>query len=517
MVGDQLQRLVGEGAPVVLRTPLGVEVDGRFTAVDADRGRLTVELEEDPPPLNLDDAVRLYFPRNGQRWCLHATLHHFPKPTSLVLDFPKKIEAADRRQEPRAALHSGLVEAVVRTALYDGLVFHGPALSLSLNGFSFRVETVEGPGGTVPWRRGLLEPGRAFESVVLRHEGKEMEGEGRLLWVEGDHIGLRLRNLVAEDKERLAGLVRLHAFIAPSVLDLGKAPAAPLERPPTPGEVARDRSQALMLLKKRGRTLVLAMKAGHLREGLRTRLLSFGYGKVEVVDTLGQWLELMHAMPVDLVFIDGGVKELQGMELASFLHQSRGERNFSIVLAEQLEGKSLSLVARKAGVTLLLAKPYMLDAALDAQLEGALDLRPPEHHEDHAMPSARHKRKAIALVMPAGPPRDALQSFLLSEGFSRVLAAGTVGELVRALQSPTLGLVFVDWEEPYLPGMEVAAFLVHLPFATRPQILFAGDVARQSEEAHSLGIARVVPKGYALNAPLVRALLEAMEEMEKAG
>jgi hypothetical protein len=63
--------------------------------------------------------------------------------------------------------------------------------------------------------------------------------------------------------------------------------------------------------------------------------------------------------------------------------------------------------------------------------------------------------------------------------------------------------------------LEVAAFLAGQHGVRPPQLVLAGD-ARIEEEAHALGIARVVPKGYPLNGPLVRALLEVMEGLEAA-
>lgn len=508
-----LQRMAADQWPLVVQTPMGVQVEGSISGIDVDRSRLLVELSADPPPLQPGDALELFLHHQGQRWAMSAPLHHFPRPTSLVLRLPQAIRCADRRQEPRWAVPAGVARASVSTTLFEGLQVEGELLSLSAGGFAFRAERLQGPEGPRAWDPALLPPGRTLEGAQIQGFPFALEGEGRVLWQERGCVGVLLRGLPPEAKEALAALVSAKAEAPPTVFALEAAhlppPALPLTRE------APGRSQALLRLKKRGRTLVLAMKGGHLREALRERLLAWGYGRVEGVDSLAQWLEFSQQNTVDLVFIDGGFKELQGLELASFLHQARGEMAYAIVLAEQLEGTSLGLLAKRAGITQLLGKPYTLDERLDAVLEGALDLRPPVVTEAAPMPSSRHKRRAVALAMPPGPKREALQAFLLGEGFSRVLPAGTVAELIRVLQSPTLGLVFVDWEEGSLSGLEVAAFLAGQHGVRRPQLVLAGD-ARIEEEAHALGIARVVPKGYPLNGPLVRALLEVMEGLEAA-
>ncbi len=514
VIQEQLQRLVGEQYPLVVRTAQGVDVDGYFYALDMDRGRLMVELKDDPPSLQPDEPLTLFFHRNDQRWAMSTALHHFPRPTSLVLLMPSEVKCADRRQDPRCVLPEEKLTVVARTALYDGLSFQGSLLSLSPGGLSFRVESVEGPSGKMHWRRGLLEPGRAFEALQVSGLPFGVDCEGRLLWVEEDRIGIRLRGLTNEVREALAKYVQSHPVVPPTVLELGEA--VDREVAPPPMEVP-DRSQALLRLKKRGRSIVLAMKSGHLRDALQGILREWGYGRVDAVENLGQWLELSQTQTVDLVFIDGGLKELHGIELASFLHQARGERSYAIVLAEQLTGTSLGIVAKRAGVTQLLDKPYTLDKSLDILLESVLDLRPLITEEVVATPSARHKRKAVALAMPPGARRDALQAFLLGEGFCRVLPAGTVGELIQTLQSPTLGLVFVEWEDTRLSGLEVAAFLAAQQGVTHPQYVLVGDPARFDEETRALGIARIVPRSYALNGKLTDLLLEVMESFEAVG
>ncbi len=283
---------------------------------------------------------------------------------------------------------------------------------------------------------------------------------------------------------------------------------------PAPSPVPLDaRAEALVRIKKRGRTLVLAMKPSLVRDTVVEFLTKEGYGKVLCVETVEQWLELSATKHIDLVFIDGGLKEMQHLELAAFLHQGRGHQSFAILLAlaggSRLEDDQL----QRAGVNQLLPKPYTLDATLSLALEQVLDLRPPEAPEVKVPVPADVRNRPVALAMLPGAHRDALQAFLLGQGFARVIPAGTLGELIRALHSPSLGLVFVDWEESTPTGLEVAAFLAAQATDGRFALVLAAPQPHKAlaVEALELGVARLVTKPYELKGPLVEALLKAME------
>lgn len=272
------------------------------------------------------------------------------------------------------------------------------------------------------------------------------------------------------------------------------------------------RAQALLRIKKRGRTLVVAMRAGMVRDAVVAFLEKDGYGKVLTVETMEQWLELASSKHVDLVFIDGGVKEMQNLELANFLHQGRGHQSFAIVISLAGGSRLSEEEVQQAGINQLLPKPYTLDASLSLVLEVALDIRPVETSVPAPPIPGELRQRPIALAMVPGPNRDALQAFLLGQGFGRVVPAGTLGELIRTLHSPSLGLVFVDWEETSPTGLEIAAFLA----AHAPDRRFALALAapqphgRLAVEAMELGVARLITKPYELKGPLVEALLLAM-------
>ncbi len=514
---EHLALLLQERRRLTVETPGGVELEAWADALDEGRGRFTLRLSHPSPPVSPGDALRVAFNFEGQRWAGTAQLHHYPDRSTYVASLPRVFDAADRRAHPRWAPPEAVGRVEVRTHLGEGLVLRGSLLSLSEGGLCLQVEGLEGPEGRVYWKEGLLEEGQAFEAVLLQGiEGlPEVEAEGRLAWTdmgeEGLRLALRLRGLRESSREAL------RAFLVPRLPPLPEQlPPAPVVAFLAPGEEAAPappRSQALLRLKKRGRTVVVAMKAGLVRDAVVEFLEKDGYGKVRTVDTLGQWLELSAAKPVDLVFIDGGVKELHDLELASFLHQSRGHQSFAIVLAMDTMGTSLGLLTKKAGVNHLLSKPYTLDVTLTQALEVALDLRTQEGPAPVASSQGLLKRKPLALAMPPGPARDALQAYLLGEGFARVLPAGTLGELIRTLHSPTLGLVFVDWEESNLTGLEVAAFLASQGNGPRFTLVLACPQAsaRLVREATELGVAQVVVKPYGLKGPLVETLLKALE------
>ncbi len=303
----------------------------------------------------------------------------------------------------------------------------------------------------------------------------------------------------------------IQALLAPAETGgMSEAPSATGSMTASGDGVAR--AQALLRIKKRGRTLVVAMRPGMVRDAVVAFFEKDGYGKVLTVETLAQWLELAASKHVDLVFIDGGVKEMQNLELANFLHQGRGHQSFAIVLALANVDQVSETEVKQAGINQLLPKPYTLDAGLALAIEVALDIRPTEISPPATPIPGELRQRPIALAMVPGPNRDALQAFLLGQGFARVLPAGTLGELIRTLHSPSLGLVFVDWEETSPTGLEVAAFLA----AHAPDRRFALALAAAQPhgplavEAMELGVARLVTKPYELKGPLVEALLLAM-------
>jgi DNA-binding response OmpR family regulator len=125
-------------------------------------------------------------------------------------------------------------------------------------------------------------------------------------------------------------------------------------------------------VKKRSRGLLLAMPEGPEREALAAFLTKDGYGRVWAAAALTDLLE--HLDEVDLVFVDGGVTELQGLDLATLLRQRLGDEKTPVVLAAASVDADLVLGAQETGVAQVLVKPYDLDLDLARMIEGHLGI-----------------------------------------------------------------------------------------------------------------------------------------------
>ena len=125
-------------------------------------------------------------------------------------------------------------------------------------------------------------------------------------------------------------------------------------------------------MKKRTRIILLAMPEGPDRDALVACLLLDGYGKVRVAATLTELLAYLE--DIHLVFVDEGVAELQGLALASLIHQRLDDENIPILLAETSVDAELVMGARENGVAQVLVKPYELDPDFLRMLEGHLGI-----------------------------------------------------------------------------------------------------------------------------------------------
>ena len=125
-------------------------------------------------------------------------------------------------------------------------------------------------------------------------------------------------------------------------------------------------------MKKRTRGVLLAMPEGPDREALAAFLAQDGYGRIRVAGTLTELLE--HLADVQLVFLDGGVAELQGLALASLIRQRLEDGETPVLLAEGSVDAELVLGAQEHGVAQVLVKPYGLDQEFLHMLEEHLGI-----------------------------------------------------------------------------------------------------------------------------------------------
>jgi PleD family two-component response regulator len=133
-----------------------------------------------------------------------------------------------------------------------------------------------------------------------------------------------------------------------------------------------NRGSALARMKKRTRGVLLAMPEGRDRNALVAFLAADGYGKLRVAATLTELLDQLDE--VQLVFVDGGVAELQGLALASLLRQRLEGEATRVILAEASVDAELVLGAQETGVAQVLVKPYGLDPDLLQTIEGHLGI-----------------------------------------------------------------------------------------------------------------------------------------------
>ena len=127
-----------------------------------------------------------------------------------------------------------------------------------------------------------------------------------------------------------------------------------------------------------------------------------------------------------------------------------------------------------------------------------------------AQEDQRQKRfKTLALVMPPGHDREAIQTYLSTQGFTRVLPAGTLSELAVMTRKSPPDAFLVDWPDTSRPELDIVLFLGKYPFSPTPSIILACThaTAQFAREANRLGVSHLLVKPYALDSSLVELLL----------
>ncbi|MBI4914011.1 MAG: response regulator [Acidobacteria bacterium] len=161
--------------------------------------------------------------------------------------------------------------------------------------------------------------------------------------------------------------------------EAGRNPASETPAPVPKPSAASARNPALLRLKKRSRSVILAIPPGNGHQvPVVDHLTEEGYGRVIVANHLS---ELVPALEGEFssqgcLLVDGGVAELGGMELVEALRRLQGELP-PVILAQEEISTALVLAARRAGVTQLMVKPYALDESFSAIVEQALGLSVP--------------------------------------------------------------------------------------------------------------------------------------------
>jgi CheY-like chemotaxis protein len=413
-----------------LRVPLNI-VDGQGRAAVATLGSVSEERISISPqgPLTLDKgaAVDILFLLDGLRFKASTRLQE-TKPGAVALDLPSNLNLAERRKKPRARINTREgATAIALTGLFDGVGLNGIIENISEGGLCIRVEKVMEVKTQRKMHMGanVLAIGQPLMLIKLTKLPKcaPIELAGTVAWVDASQ-GLLVGITFDKGKEGLLGpvrsLVSSRATAIPSSVPLKvrrqpeaesdpdepihrppprrehepvagaphPAPIAPPQPPPTPAlppseldpvpalvaAPVDERSQALLRVKKRSRGILLAMPAGPDRDAVSAFLAEDGYGRVLLTDTLTNLLEQVEKPGIHLIFVDGGVAELQDLALASLLRHRLEEDMPPVVLAEGTVDSELVLGAQETGVAQILVKPYDLDEAFLHMIEGHLGI-----------------------------------------------------------------------------------------------------------------------------------------------
>lgn len=531
-------------APITVETMDGVETEGHVESLDPAKGRMVLSIAQAPGRgLEADDEVDLYFAMQGNRWLGRAIVHyHDDRRRRFSLILPEEVGPADRRREQRVSLDTAEnIKGLLSLSDHGGVKLHGRLSNLSENGFRITVEEAieEETSRELDVNEVPMEEGQALDRVCITGlRSMPLETRGRIMDLDpnplGVILGVRFKYLKAEDRQFLTSFVQARnsaarekpTLVAPLPPSLVDSIEAALDSAETlrggPSQLKpEERQESLKRLKKRFRTVVIAKPEGPERDALVGYLREEGFGKVLPVDTLRDLTELLCGSAVQLVIIDGGVAEMQGVELASFIHHAKDEQPCTIFLAEYEAGTNLKALASKAGVQCILKRP-LLSPELEPILERYLDMKPGdvtalEDTDNHlqAPPGwdPRLKRfKTVALMMPPGSERERLQAFLATEGFTRVVLTGTVGELAKAVRAGALDMVLVDWPDPSIPELDIVKFLNSYPFQDPPKIVLACAqvTSHLAQEARVQAVTQLLVKPYALDSGFTDLLLSVL-------
>ncbi len=412
-------------ATVIALDPKGREVPASLVAVTEERvtlsfqGRVMAEKGE---------FVSLIFFLDGLRLKTKGRLQEL-KTGTMMLDLPAAIELAERRRQPRARLNQREgATAIALTGLFEGIGLTGSIDNISEGGLCLKVGRAMNVKTQGPMHLGpnLISVGEPFMLIKLSKLPKcpliELAGVATHVASEGGilSVGLAFEAGKAGLLGPVKALVSSRASAIPATVppkarrpqepkaEPGEAPielatprpvqakasepppapapesspepatAPPTLAPPAPvpeaGAAAEAqeptaRGSALLRMKKRARTILLAMPSGPDRDALASFLTADGYGKVRVAATLTELLGCLEE--AQLVFVDGGVAELQGLALAALIHQ---RLEAPVLLAEASVDAELVLGARSSGVAQVLVKPYDLDEEFLCLIEGHLGL-----------------------------------------------------------------------------------------------------------------------------------------------
>ncbi|HJV22681.1 MAG TPA: response regulator [Holophagaceae bacterium] len=122
----------------------------------------------------------------------------------------------------------------------------------------------------------------------------------------------------------------------------------------------------------------------------------------------------------------------------------------------------------------------------------------PKQDRSAALSNLKKRTRAILVAMEDHPDRDWLLSFLLDQGYQRVFLAGTLTEILEALEQPGLSLILIDGGVAELKGMELADFLQQRLGESKPPVLLAAETVQTVMvlAAKRAGVDQILVKPY---------------------
>ena len=370
-----LEALRTRGAPVVVETMEGVQVEAHIESLDSLKGRVVLSLQRAPSAgLEADDDVNLFFTMHESRWVGRARVHyHNDRRTRFTLLLPRRLDSGDRRREARIFLDTS--ENVKATFLPDGIrrvEVIGRISNLSENGFRIAILA----GVDLDEERSLdpcdilLEETQLLDAVrITGLREAPMEALGTVLEVDrqpmGPVLGVRFKNLLPGDREFLRAYIaeRVRAQPRPAAHPPSAAVPAAVEPTAGPKEDGAPSPQAELRL-KRFKSLVLVMPPGSEREALHTFLATQGFTRVLPAGTPAELATVTRKSPPSLFMVDWPDPSMPELDIVAFLGRHPFLSPPKMILACTNATTQLTREAYRLGVSHVLVKPYALDAVL---------------------------------------------------------------------------------------------------------------------------------------------------------
>jgi len=416
-----LEEALRRRTPFLLQDAKAREGAGNLVGIDEEQGTATFS-HQGEPTFSKGDQVTPVFMVDGLRIgspCKCVAV----RPGQVEVALPENLAILERRKQPRARLNpkEGATLTAL-TGLFEGIGLTGVIENICEGGARVRVDrAMEAKGEKkLSPHVNLLPKGHAFDLIKVSKLPKisgVYELSGKVAYLEGGSggliMGVAFKSFPPEALNALRALVSGRVTSAPSTLPhktrRAAEPEAPPERreappaaepapppvpkepapaakvqppepppPPAPAEAPTGppvaRNLALLRLKKRSRSLLVAAPGPNAELGrLMASLQADGYGRVLFAASLGGLLGALDEPNLGLLIIDGGVAELEGLDLVGTLHNVR-EKLPPILLAMEAPSAEDVVAARQTGVDHLLVKPFPPDEDLSCLLENLLGL-----------------------------------------------------------------------------------------------------------------------------------------------